>query len=640
LLLPYDPVRRRTAPQSRPMASFDDLSEPVEDAPLRPLGRAAPPVRSARVGTPPGGTATAAAQRGEEGISLWGSVVLTINNLAGPGMLALPVVYQQAGWLPATTMLVLFWLLSALAATCLCESIDILDALVAQHGLRYSERREFSNLVRFYFGDSWYLVAHLAFNLSMQSINVASIVVSAQALDNLFIFVFGNTYALQLLPQLDLLSSTTGGEDVFGGATVISLGYIVLLALVVPLGFLDLSENVRYQSYSFWLSIAILMQFIYHFSSRPRHFDQTPTIGGDFSQLGGVFIFSYAFTTLIPSWYNEKHPSVNTNKAMWYSTAAVSVSYFVMGLLAAWAYPHVHSDNILNAMSGPHADLLTKICVLLFSLGSVAPSIPVRSIMLRANILRTPQTDAAPRTPSRHLPGIDSPATWRAGADSSGERGLGGAGGGGRTGVGAGVGAVGAAVRDEGPSCLSGEFWVQYCTCSDEWATFWAVIFPWLFSFFFYSGQDFADFINWTSLTVNGVICFVVPFLVYLKARQLRARFLMPAVREEFQDMPLLEDEDGIRSGGDGGGGGEDGDEREAGDDDIRRFGLPSSSRRRNTVLSSVLPSPVGVPQCEPHGAELVATICVVVSTLVLLSQIISNLYGAAFAPPSDRGGE
>lgn len=38
---------------------------------------------------------------------------------------------------------------------------------------------------------------------------------------------------------------------------------------------------------------------------------------------------------------------------------------------------------------------------------------------------------------------------------------------------------------------------VSWCTCSDEWAMFWGVIFPWTIGFLFYDGRGFASFINW-----------------------------------------------------------------------------------------------------------------------------------------------
>lgn len=35
--------------------------------------------------------------------------------------------------------------------------------------------------------------------------------------------------------------------------------------------------------------------------------------------------------------------------------------YLLVGICGAWAYPHVTTDNILNVMSRPEADFLTKV---------------------------------------------------------------------------------------------------------------------------------------------------------------------------------------------------------------------------------------------------------------------------------------
>ena len=47
----------------------------------------------------------------------------------------------------------------------------------------------------------------------------------------------------------------------------------------------------------------------------------------------------------------------------------------------------------------------------------------------------------------------------------------------------------------------------------------WAVVAPWIIGFVFTSGQFFASFLNWTSLLFNGVVYFVIPFALYMKAR-------------------------------------------------------------------------------------------------------------------------
>lgn len=37
------------------------------------------------------------------------------------------------------------------------------------------------------------------------------------------------------------------------------------------------------------------------------------------AQLVSVFIFTWAYVIFVPSWVNEKHPSVSINKTIWYS---------------------------------------------------------------------------------------------------------------------------------------------------------------------------------------------------------------------------------------------------------------------------------------------------------------------------------
>jgi len=90
----------------------------------------------------------------------------------------------------------------------MCESVDILEALVKQiPRLHFSDKREFSNIVRFFYGDIWYAVAQVAYNISLQSLNIASIIVSAQACDNLLLYFTGSSHAIELYPDLRLLST-------------------------------------------------------------------------------------------------------------------------------------------------------------------------------------------------------------------------------------------------------------------------------------------------------------------------------------------------------------------------------------------------------------------------------------------------
>lgn len=109
---------------------------------------------------------------------------IVIMSQAGPGMLALPVVFQQAGWLPTVFLLLTFFCLAAFSSTMFCEALDVLgerawflhpssavphvsvlqssDSINAKYPhLKFAERREFCNVVRFFFGDLWCVCSEL-----------------------------------------------------------------------------------------------------------------------------------------------------------------------------------------------------------------------------------------------------------------------------------------------------------------------------------------------------------------------------------------------------------------------------------------------------------------------------------------------
>jgi len=143
-----------------------------------------------------------------------------------------------AGWIPTSVLLVVFCVITSLASVAFCESIDILEQLVRRvPRFRFTERREFCPVVRFYFGDNWFVLCQLAFFISLQSLNIASIVVCAQSIDNLLVQVFGRVDALQIFPSLTWVTSHVGGDDVFGShVLVVSAGYLICTIIFLPTG--------------------------------------------------------------------------------------------------------------------------------------------------------------------------------------------------------------------------------------------------------------------------------------------------------------------------------------------------------------------------------------------------------------------
>jgi len=66
-------------------------------------------------------------------------------------------------------------------------------------------------------------------------------------------------------------------------------------------------------------------------------------------------------------------------------------------------------------------------------------------------------------------------------------------------------------------------------------ANFWAVVFPWILSILFYTGAGLFSVINWTSLFVNGIVNFVIPFVLYILSE--RRTYDNPTI----QDGPVQE---------------------------------------------------------------------------------------------------
>jgi len=78
----------------------------------------------------------------------------------------------------------------------------------------------------------------------------------------------------------------------------------------MPMGFLNLDENIIFQYLSFAILVGFMGEFFWQFFSNTLHFDQVPFVGKDQSQSLGVIIFAFTYVVTVPSWCNEKMESV------------------------------------------------------------------------------------------------------------------------------------------------------------------------------------------------------------------------------------------------------------------------------------------------------------------------------------------
>jgi hypothetical protein len=124
-----------------------------------------------------------------------------------------------------------------------------------------------------------------------------------------------------------------------GPTVVLTVGYLLLAALVLPQGNMNLDENIQFQIVSFIMLVVLTGVFLVNYWVIGFDYSTTPAFGDPvhYPEGLGTVIFNFAFVIFIPSWLNEKQPHVSVNKSIWHSTVGSTFMYLGMGLFGAWA---------------------------------------------------------------------------------------------------------------------------------------------------------------------------------------------------------------------------------------------------------------------------------------------------------------
>ena len=181
----------------------------------------------------------------EKTIGPFESFVLITNNIAGPGLMGLPLLYQQAGIIPVSASIILICICSSFTGTLLSETI----ARVPKNS-NFNLNMEYSGVFDVIMGKKWYIVAEFFFLLACMVQVVTGLVETAQSLDG-FIdsYLLGKTYALSLYPSVKFLSwsstgcvvtaqedCTTPFESDQDSVLIVTLGYALTTMIFMPFG--------------------------------------------------------------------------------------------------------------------------------------------------------------------------------------------------------------------------------------------------------------------------------------------------------------------------------------------------------------------------------------------------------------------
>ena len=172
--------------------------------------------------------------------------------ITGPAMAALPAVYLNAGWLPASVLLVLTGLCSGFGGGFLIEAMARLPG--NQH---FDQRVEMMYLAKKVMGPWAYRITIILFVLNLQLTNIAAIIQSTQTADYTIMAIAGKTCGMQIYPHphwrcTDVATADGSGshetsddamndtDSPFGSVWICSVGFVLVLLVTIPLGYYNL----------------------------------------------------------------------------------------------------------------------------------------------------------------------------------------------------------------------------------------------------------------------------------------------------------------------------------------------------------------------------------------------------------------
>jgi hypothetical protein len=152
----------------------------------------------------------------------------------------------------------------------LCDAIQRIPG-----NSKFEHRYEFATTVKHYWGQNAYIAFQIFYNIALQTSNIAAMIISAQVLDQLFQKTRGHSYALDFQHGKFIKSTTIPTalwcekgyfsddycEEGHELTWVISIGYMIAMAICIPFGYLNLDDNMWFQ----WFSLAGLLIFTSEF---------------------------------------------------------------------------------------------------------------------------------------------------------------------------------------------------------------------------------------------------------------------------------------------------------------------------------------------------------------------------------------
>jgi hypothetical protein len=270
-------------------------------------------------------------------IGLWGSVAIAVNTLTGPGMLQLPATFQRSGFIPTTACIIC---VSSLCSMCALNFANVISK-VRDNG-NFQKEIEYSDVFGHFWGKRWFFFTQVAFCVCIMCQMMASIVDVAQVVDTYMGSTFTNATSLQYAPpdsnstlsfvhwnlesacgesagipsQRDPKTTCVAFNRDTDSNLLLTSGYVLCMAIFLPMSLMNLKENIFWQVVGFILLILFCFQFACSFwldytQQEAEEHTNLNLWGESWSGLFGIVLFNFTVVTAVPAWLYEKEENIS-----------------------------------------------------------------------------------------------------------------------------------------------------------------------------------------------------------------------------------------------------------------------------------------------------------------------------------------
>mmetsp|Transcript_20203 Transcript_20203/g.65075 ORF Transcript_20203/g.65075 Transcript_20203/m.65075 type:complete len:561 (-) Transcript_20203:994-2676(-) len=327
-----------------------------------------------------------------------GSFAIFINAIVGPGLLSLPKVFDDAGALVPSALLLFGFLLAALSTIARCETVALMP-----DNSNFERVVEFCDPALKFVGRRCYYFCHVMFYLASMSMAIASIILVAETADIVIAKIFRKNYALTWREGLNFVvwsiencqqqskcKPFITGNQVRGGDLYVTLGYVVTFAVIFPVSSTErIAEGMALQ-YTSCLVTAVAIPLIsckslYRAVVSGSHLSLFLT-GPKANSASGVVLFNLMYGIFVSTWLCEKKREVSVSKTVYRSSFVGALTAILYASSVAASTRQVASDGLLDATEQGEP-LPVVAAALFFGFFVIASGIPICCIMARHNLV-------------------------------------------------------------------------------------------------------------------------------------------------------------------------------------------------------------------------------------------------------------